>query len=382
MTGASAPPEHAGSAAAGSPQEYLLCRLFAEVLDRQSVGVSDDFFELGGNSLLATQLVLKVRAAFGAELSIRALLDAPSPAALSLMLELPSGVSSALDVLLPLRRPGSRPALFCVHPATGLSWSYAGLLRHLPDRPVVGLQARVLTDPAYRPESVEELAADYLSSVTALQPTGPYHLLGWSFGGRVAFEMAASLQRAGQQVGAVVLLDSSPPPNVPYEAPTDDFDQDRVLRELFLSILAETTPIEASRWEDKVLPEIKAELDRLNSPYALLTDEHFERMFQANKWNYVLSRRYVPTEKLAGRVIYVSALDPEQSDGTDPEGKAEQWAVHVDGDTVVWPVTGTHNGLTSGDSLAQFGRLLAEELERADTDHAVDHPYQAELTGQ
>ncbi|MET8560983.1 alpha/beta fold hydrolase [Streptomyces flaveolus] len=175
-----------------------------------------------------------------------------------------------------------------------LSWGYTGLLRHLPDRPVIGLQARALSDPAYRPESVEELAADYLSLVTEFQPTGPYHLLGWSFGGRVAFEMAAALQRAGQQVGAVVLLDSSPPPQVPFKASTDDFAQDQVLRELFLAILSETTPIEADRWENTRLSEIKAELDRLNSPYVLLQDEHFERMFRANKWNYVLSRRYVP----------------------------------------------------------------------------------------
>ncbi|WP_082711769.1 non-ribosomal peptide synthetase [Burkholderia singularis] len=369
---APAHPRMGAQTPAQSPQEHLLCQIFAEVLGRDQVGRADNFFELGGHSMLAAKLVLKVRTMLGADLSMRSLLEAPSPQALSASLDLPGSVTDSLDVLLPLRRTGRRPALFCMHPATGLGWGYAGLLRHLPDRPIVALQARTLSDAGYWPESVEELTADYLARIIAFQPAGPYHLLGWSFGGRVAFEMAVALQRAGQQVGSVILLDSSPPPT-PFDASTDDFDRDQTLRRYFLTMLAETTPIEPSIWDAAPLSEIKVELDRLGSPYALLSDDHFQRMFDLHKRNYALSRRYVPRGKFRGRLIYVRALETDQPGNPDPQRKAEQWAAHVDGNTVERPVAGTHNGLSAESSLAQIGRVLADELERNEFGHGYAH---------
>ncbi|WP_024804043.1 non-ribosomal peptide synthetase [Nocardia sp. BMG51109] len=363
---AAAPP--AAPDAARSPQEHLLCRLFAEVLGHERVGRSDDFFDLGGQSMAAARLVLRVRAVLGIDLSMRTLLEAPTPAGLAELMHAPDGLSGSLDVLLPLRRTGTRPPLFCVHPATGLSWCYAGLLRYLPDRPVIGLQARAMGDPAYRPESVEELAADYLARVGECTPNGPYHLLGWSFGGRVAFEMATVLQGMGHEVGSVVLLDSSPPPPVAFEASTADFDRDDALRRYFLAILAETSPISDDAYRDAPLPEIKAELDRLAGPYSLLSDNHFQRMFELHKRNYVLSRRYVPRRKLHGRLDYVRALG---EGGEDTAHKVDRWAAHVDGDTVEHRVPGTHGGLTQAASIAQIGRLLAGELDRNERTHAA-----------
>ncbi|MGP4092067.1 alpha/beta fold hydrolase, partial [Streptomyces sp. KR55] len=118
-----------------------------------------------------------------------------------------------LEVLLPLRAagPGSRPPLFCLHHNTGLSWGYAALLRHLPeDQPVYGVQARGLTDPDSMPQSIEEMAADYADQIRTVQPSGPYHLLGWSFGGVVAQAVAARLEEQGEEAALVALLDAYP----------------------------------------------------------------------------------------------------------------------------------------------------------------------------
>ena len=368
LAGIASPARHGQPVIARSPQEHLLCRIFAEVLGCGQVDRSGNFFDLGGHSMLAAKLVLKVRAVLGADLSMRALLEAPTPAALAERLDLPDRLADSLDVLLPLRRAGRRPALFCVHPSTGLSWGYAGLLRYLADRPVVGLQARAMSDTTFSPGSVEELAADYLARVTEFQSAGPYHLLGYSFGGRVAFEMAARLQETGQQVGTVMMLDSSPPPESPFDASTEGFDRDAAVREYFLAILAETSPVPGGAWREAPLPQIKAELDRLGSPYSLLSNDHFQRMFELNKMNYVLSRRYVPRRKLRGRVHYVQATG---RDGRDSSRPAERWAVHVDGETLVHPVTGTHNSLTQPASLAEIGPLLARELEQDELVHAT-----------
>ncbi|MGK4593834.1 amino acid adenylation domain-containing protein [Amycolatopsis sp. w19] len=115
------------------------------------------------------------------------------------------------EILLPLQANGDRPPLFCVHASGGLSWNYGPLLRHLPaNQPVYGVQARGLARTERLPESVEEMAADYLAHIRAVQPTGPYHLLGWSLGGRIAQAMAAMLEADGEELGLLALLDAYP----------------------------------------------------------------------------------------------------------------------------------------------------------------------------
>ncbi|RSM88055.1 non-ribosomal peptide synthetase [Kibdelosporangium aridum] len=115
------------------------------------------------------------------------------------------------EILLPLRVGGDRPPLFCVHASGGLSWNYEPLLRYLPpNQPVYGVQARGLARTEPLPGSVDEMAADYLEQIRAVQPTGPYHLLGWSLGGRIAQAMAKLLEAEGEQVGLLALLDAYP----------------------------------------------------------------------------------------------------------------------------------------------------------------------------
>ncbi|MEU9331657.1 amino acid adenylation domain-containing protein [Streptomyces sp. NPDC048290] len=118
---------------------------------------------------------------------------------------------SELGVLLPLRPEGTRPPLFCLHPSMGLSWSYAALIPHLPaDLPVYGVQARGLAGPEELPHSIEDMAADYADEIRRVQPEGPYHLLGWSFGGMIAQAIACRLEELGAEVALLALLDAYP----------------------------------------------------------------------------------------------------------------------------------------------------------------------------
>ncbi|SEG68569.1 nonribosomal peptide synthetase DhbF [Actinacidiphila yanglinensis] len=192
------------------PREELLCHLFAEALALPAVGIDDSFLDLGGHSLLAAHLVERVREVLGAELSVRDVYEAPTVAGLGKRV----GVGSqrdALGVLLPLRAHGGRAPLFCVHPGVGLSWCYAGLLHGLgTGYPVHGLQARGLDGRGTLPATVREMAADYLEQILRVQPDGPYHLLGWSFGGHVAHTLATMLQARGERVELLAVLDSYP----------------------------------------------------------------------------------------------------------------------------------------------------------------------------
>lgn len=146
--------------AARTPREEVLCGLFAEVLGLERVGIDDNFFALGGHSLLGVRLVSRMRTVLGLERGVRDLFRTPTVA--GLLGDEPSDFDP-MGVVLPLRTGGSRPPLFCVHPGTGVGWPYAGLARHLgPDQPLYAIQARALSELGHSPASVEEMVEDYL----------------------------------------------------------------------------------------------------------------------------------------------------------------------------------------------------------------------------
>ncbi|MFI9366987.1 amino acid adenylation domain-containing protein, partial [Kitasatospora sp. NPDC053057] len=182
---------------------------FAEVLGLDSVGVDDDFFALGGHSLLAVRLMENLRER-GVTIAVRDVFAAPTVAELLKRTNL-SSMRDALAVLLPIRERGERPPFFFLHPAGGVGWCYMPLVRHVPaDIPLYALQARGLDGVGEVAGSIAEMATDYIEQMRSVQPSGPYHLLGWSYGGVIAHEIAVQLQAAGEEVGALVMLDQYP----------------------------------------------------------------------------------------------------------------------------------------------------------------------------
>jgi thioesterase domain-containing protein len=140
--------------------------------------------------------------------------DALSPAAdirtLRVFRATAKAAGGILDPVMPMRVDGDGPALFCVHPMIGLSWCYLALLPHVDARyPLYGLQARGVRQPEPLPVSMAEMARDYTDQVRKVQPAGPYYLLGWSLGGNIAFAIAEELERRGERVGLLIILDSS-----------------------------------------------------------------------------------------------------------------------------------------------------------------------------
>lgn len=115
-----------------------------------------------------------------------------------------------LDLMMPMRQEGEGPPLFCAHPLVGLSWCYMAMLSYIDARyPLYGLQARGLRRPEPLPATMAEMARDYADQIRITQPAGPYHLLGWSLGGNIAFAIAQELERRGEQIGLLVILDAN-----------------------------------------------------------------------------------------------------------------------------------------------------------------------------
>jgi nonribosomal peptide synthetase DhbF len=202
------------------------------VLGLDSVGADDNFFALGGHSLLAARLVSRIRAVLGTDLPVRLFLQAPTVAGVIESLAADPAMAARIDPVLPIRTSGGQPPLFCVHPVSGVAWCYSGLQRHLPaGLPIYGLQLDVTSASAW-PRDLAELTASYAGRIREVQPAGPYRLLGWSLGGNIAHAVAVGLQREGEQVDFLALLDSYPTNNEVLE-----MDPAAVLDAIELAIL-------------------------------------------------------------------------------------------------------------------------------------------------
>jgi thioesterase domain-containing protein len=245
--------------------EQYLAGCWQEILGVDRVGVHDDFFSLGGDSVIAAVLALKVQEALGERLYVVAIFQAPTVAGLAAYLRkhyaeavtrlwgaeappdeaaspqltrpaarLPQPPSSPTPTDVPLAAgPGSllvamqprgdRPPFFCVHPPGGVVFPYAELARHLsPDHPFFAFQGLGLEEGQEPHEAIEDMAECYLVAMRRRQPRGPYLLGGWSLGGTVALEMAQRLLAGGEAVALLGLFDTGA-----YESVEEYTDEDR-----------------------------------------------------------------------------------------------------------------------------------------------------------
>ena len=215
--------------APGDAVEEVLAGIYARVLGVERVGVDDSFFELGGDSLSAMRLVAAVNAGLDADLAVRTLFHAPSVRSLSQ--QLGRHASEVEVVPVEVLKEGTGVPLFCIHPAGGVSWPYQALGNYL-DCPIIGIQ-RVLQGEEAEPRSIRDMAKDYADRIQGVYPTGPYNLLGWSFGGVVAHELAIELQRRGCAIACLILLDARPTIDSVTPALDEKLILEEVLKEVF-----------------------------------------------------------------------------------------------------------------------------------------------------
>ncbi|WP_458695270.1 non-ribosomal peptide synthetase [[Mycobacterium] appelbergii] len=185
--------------------EEVLAGIYADVLGLERVGVDDSFFDLGGDSLSAMRAVAAINKSLDTHLAVRVMFDAPSVKGLAV--QVGSADSEREVVSVDVLKRGSGVPLCCVHDGFGLSWSYRALGDYV-DGPITGLN-QVPQGDEVEPESIRSMAMSYADRLQALYPDGPYQLLGWSFGGVVAHELAIELQRRGCEVQRLILMDAA-----------------------------------------------------------------------------------------------------------------------------------------------------------------------------
>lgn len=194
--------------APAGPTEEKLAQLWCTTLNLERISRSANFFELGGQSLSAVSLFAKIEQEFGKKLPLATLFKAPTLEHLATVLQ-GENSNSTWSPLVAISPSGSKPPLFLVHGAGGNVLLYRSLAPYLaPDFPLYGLQSKGLDGKSQPLHTIEEMAECYVRELRTVQPNGPYYLGGYCLGGTIAYEMAQILQREGEEILLVAMLDT------------------------------------------------------------------------------------------------------------------------------------------------------------------------------
>ncbi|KAF9343421.1 hypothetical protein BGX26_005771, partial [Mortierella sp. AD094] len=313
--------------------ESTLATIWAELLKVDRVGRHDNFFMLGGHSLLAVKMASQIRSRLGLNMRLHLLFEAPTLSALASHI-VQSGVihEVAYDVLLPLKPHGSRPPLFCIHPVFGFGWSYVTLTQHLhPDQPLYALQSRGIDGNGELAESFDGIVQDYIHQIQRVQPRGPYHLLGWSFGGSVAHSMAIQLEERGEEVSLLALMDTA----TDYSRIPDYVDNDHGDEE-YAEHLARSS-------DKNTLEEGKA---------LWMRARHVVRN------NIKLSKQFSPSVFVGNMIFFQATV-------SNSILEPSIWAPFIQGTIKAHQVDCAHLEMDKPEPMALIGRVLAMNLEES-----------------
>jgi amino acid adenylation domain-containing protein len=192
-----------------NPVELQLAQLWEKVLEIHPIGIRDNFFDLGAESLQAARLFARISKRFGKNLSPSSLFEAPTIEAQARLLSRQEKVKQ-WSCLVPIQTQGSHPPLFCVHGGAGTILFFNDLARHLgQDYPLYGFQAQGLYDIAPPHTKIEQMATQYVKEMRTIQPEGPYHIVGYCSGAVIAFDMVRQLEQEGHSVALLASINGT-----------------------------------------------------------------------------------------------------------------------------------------------------------------------------
>jgi acyl transferase domain-containing protein/thioesterase domain-containing protein/acyl carrier protein len=335
--------------------ESVLAEWWRELLGVETVGLDDDFFDLGGHSLIAVRMFSKIKKTYEQDLNLSTLFEARTIRQLAALIR-KAGTSIVPEVapssaVVAIRREGSRLPLFVVSGVGGHVIAFNGVTRYLgEDQPVFALQPQGLDGRAPFLTRVEDMAAYYVRALREVQPHGPYCLAGYSFGGFVVFEMAQQLHAAGETVSLLGLLDTIEWQYLERHRKSADLRQRFAMyklrfRRVFLS-------------ENGLRPAT-------NRAASVLTRKLYQLMYKLSLWsapdvpdlqtiNRIAGSEYRPTF-YPGRLTIFRSVSRSLLDGDD---ELLGWGGLAAGGIEIQDVAGSHLDMLSEPNV----RMLAEKL--------------------
>ncbi|NEO38508.1 MAG: amino acid adenylation domain-containing protein [Moorea sp. SIOASIH] len=347
-------------------QELLLLKIWEDLLGIHQISIRDNFFDLGGHSLLAVRLMKYIENELGKSLSLSTLFQSPTIEELAAVLRQES--ISSFSPLFPINPNGSKVPIFCIHPGGGTAFCYFELAKLLgTEQPFYGLQALGIEKGQEPLTRVEDMASLYLSAIREVQPNGPYTLLGWSFGGAVALQMAYELTIQGEQVAFLGLLDTYAPSKLPDEQNLVEVEGEEIVFQLF----GGTVSIPTEEFQ-KLAPEERTVFILNKAQQANVVPLDFqvadiERLLKVLELNYNAMRSYSPPNYSGSMTLF----KPEKGSlGFSQEviaamGPTLGWAEESIGEVKVETVPGYHEYMVSQPSVTTLAKKLQACIEKA-----------------
>jgi thioesterase domain-containing protein len=358
--------------------ELLLTQIWEDVLDLARVGVQSNFFELGGNSILAVILIARIDRVLGVHLPLHALFQGATIEHLGIMLRQEKSMLP-YSTLVPIQPRGNQAPFFCIHPAGGTVHCYADLARNLGmDQPFYAFQASGLDENEEFDTQVEAMAARYIESMRAVQAVGPYRLGGWSLGGVIAYEMARQLKEAGEEVSLLALLDAglansvgetsqSDSPSASHASMVDDAE---LLHLIFNEMLGDTVwrSLEHLRTLnlDQQLEFVMEQARKANKMVPDYQLTQAQRLFSLFKNNVTAVKNYQPRQ-YPGRIVLFRPSE-ELPEGTD--NLTRDWDKLAAAGVEVHVVPGTHQNMLTEPHVIPLAEMLVKHLDEAQAESA------------
>lgn len=351
------------------PLELQLASIWETLLNVYPVGVTANFFDLGGHSLLVVRLMAQIQQRLGHDVPLAALFQAATIDQLARLLrrqayQLPD---TPLITIQPATAAPTKPPFFCIHPSGGHVLCYINLARLLgPDQPFYGLQAPGLQGEQSPLSRVEEMAAHYIEAIEAVQPHGLYRLGGWSIGGVIAFEMARQWQQRGETVALLALLDSWAPTTA--GKPTE-FEDEATLLAAFLRNLGAGL-VDLPRLDDDMrqagpgerLSLVLERAIQLNLVPPDTGPEQLTRLLRVFEANIRAILDYTPPPDNSIDLMLFRA--EEESDDNSQAAPDRYWSELTDGVIEVEPAPGDHYTMLAKPHVESLAGKLKTRLDR------------------
>jgi amino acid adenylation domain-containing protein len=352
--------------------EVQLIQIWEELLEVEVNDPTLNFFELGGHSLLAMKLVAQIRRRLHYELPVTTLFAGATVRQMAkAILEQQQLAGTAPSAIVPMQPQGALPPLFCVHPGDRRVLIYTSVVRHFgTNQPMLGLQD--LGEDLSRP--IPRIAAEYVDAIRSVRPEGPYDLLGWSFGGFVAYEIASQLERQGETVSFLGLMDTIHP-DMTRGWITDDLDMligiaRDVATRARRSFSIDRRELEPLDWEE----QFNRVLDALHAQGvpASFDAAGYRDYYDTLQKRLVSTYRYVPGPCSVPITLFrASTSDIDRDPFFAMKTEIERWTLgwsRISSNVNVHPVPGAHSTIGAEPHVRVLVPLMRDLMARARAD--------------
>ncbi|MEM9866311.1 MAG: thioesterase domain-containing protein, partial [Bacteroidota bacterium] len=342
-----------------------LVAIWQELLQVEKVGVHDDFFDLGGHSLLLIRLIARINKVLDTDIKINLMFQYPVLSQFAANLN--SKNSFEDSVMVSLQNSGNKKAIYLVPEVSGTMNSYFELAKSLGENQnVYAFQCPGLDGKTAVLESVDEMATLFISKMQKVDPHGPYRLGGYSFGSKVAYEMALQLRRDGFEVEELVIFDGK----VESPGTTKVKDEEEAFQD-FLRFLSKDYG-KAFDWSDVVLDgkSVEAQIEEIHRKIGALNEMELKGKLKVMFNNYQLFKSYKPKneKQLDVKITLFKAM--HRSLGMNGKKEAKNtaqfdygWNKYTTKDVVIHSIPSNHWTILSRDHTKRITELLNQQEE-------------------